>query len=501
VTVSASQFGPQFDELAFKLTTVSYADLVAEAKAAARFFLPDWDIEADGDAGWFAVLLYLKGVNHGISLANAWSNEFSLPTAREESSILAHAASRGLSPASATPARVKWLMTLPAPLNARSFAQYELRVTTRNVDGAADEIPFENEFPFSVGGGVSQVFVDMIAGQSFQQLYTPDDSDFQPIVLEQPGVLDGSVRLSYGGTPWEHVSTLVDSGPLDLHFITSLLPDGRTEVSHGNGVNGSRPPNGIEGTVKYRVGGGARTNVPPEALDFVALSPEPVPAGLNPLRASGGFDRPDLDKIKREAIAEWRRSELLAKTKHVEAFAEAFPGIARARAIFVGGLVLVNVIANGGTTADPQPAPATQPLKDALKAAIDERLPGDFTSSVTDTIYTVPTIQVAFTTKLGFISAEVEAGVVLDLQKLLNPLTKVRDPVTRRISFRRLFGQKLHVNEIRSVLDARPDIEKDFVVTLPAADVTVAPTSITSHVGASIIASSRNVLTVGFVPP
>jgi len=492
--MSTFQFTSQFEEFQFKLSTVTETDFITEAKAVAALVFPEWDTDKQGDVGFFALRVYIKALVQGVNLANAWAQEFNIFLAREESSILAHARRLGFNPPSATPARVDVILDLPPPLPARTFDPFELQMSTRNTDGVANEIFFENEFAFAIGAGVPQVVVAMIAGKSFQQNVTADGTDFQTVILENPDVIDGSVRVEFLTIPWTEQEDLIDSLPTDLHFITRLNPDGTTEVSFGDGNTGARPPEGEVGTIDYRVGGGDLTNVPTDNLDFVTSSPLPEPSGTNPLKASGGTDRDSAEVIAKKATDNVRQRDSLVTLTEVNRFAENFSGVARAVSQLVENLVLVFIIPEGG-------GGATLTLKDALRQAIDEQLVMGFQSQVDDVLFTVPTISVEFTTKEGFVSAQVEDAVVVDLAALVNPLSTVVDPQTRRVSFRRDFGVNLFINEIRDVMNNRPEIEKDFVITLPIADIPVNPTSITTDIGATITATSLNERLVGFLTP
>lgn len=493
--MASVQFTAQFDDFAFKLSSVTESDFIAEARAVAATVFPEWDTEKEGDVGFFALRIYIKAIMQGISLANAWAQEFNIFTAREESSVISHARRLGFDPPSQTPARVDLIVDLPSPLDARDFEKFELQVTTRNTVGPQNEVFFENEFAFSVGASVPQVVVSMIAGKSETQEYTASAEDFQTVILEKDKVLDDFTTVEFLAIDWTEVESLVDSIATDKHFTTALRSDGRTEIGFGDGSTGERPPEGITGDIGYRVGGGIDSNVPATTLDYVNSSPAPDPSSVsNPLKATGGLDRDTADVIAKKATDNVRQRELLGTLKEVSTYAENFDGVARATSQLVGALVLTYIYPDGGGA-------ATSALKDALQETIEERLVLGYTSSVNDTIFTVPTIEVEFDTKEGFVSAQIEAAVLADINTLLNPLTTITDESTRRVSFLRAFGQTLFVNEIRDVLNNRPEVEKDFNVIFPASDITTSVINLFTNVGATISVTSRNTRTVGFLTP
>ncbi|HAA56938.1 MAG TPA: hypothetical protein DCE42_19385 [Myxococcales bacterium] len=488
------QFAEFFDGWQYPFSTINEGDFIAHARDIARKVFPDWNIDAPGDVGFFALRLYIKALVQGVNLANAFAQEFSLFTAREEKMIIAHAKKAGYTPKSATPARVDLLVTLPSPYTARTFNQYALKVTNRNIVGEVEEVFFENELAFSVGSGVSQVSVSMIAGRSLEQGYTSDGTKFQAVILNEPLVIDGSVRVKVLGVFWNKVDSLVDSGATDKHFTTSLRTDGKTQIEFGDGANGVIPTALQSVEVFYRVGGGLESNVPKDNLTYVFESPSPAPSSVtNPLRAKGGEPKDSKTEIVKKAQLRTRTREFLGTLKEIDTFSELFSGIARAKSVLIGDQIIVGIVPSGGGTATPS-------LKSALRSALEPKIGMGFFVQVDDPAFVVPVIDVLFTTKQGFISAEVELAVVADLQKLLDPLTTQVDRETQEVSFLREAGQTLHVNEIRGVLAARSEVENDFVIRSPVADIPVPSNAFVTNEGATIIATSRNVQTVGYTP-
>lgn len=495
-TITLPQFSEQFDGWQFPFSTVTEGQLISHARQIADIEFPEWNHRAKGDVGWMAVALYLKALSQGIQVANAWAQECNIFTAREEKMILAHARKLGYLPKSATPARVDALVTLPAPLDARTFGQYELKLTNRNAVGEENEVFFENEEAVAVGGGISQVTMTMIAGRSFEQVATSDGSEFQVITLNETPVIDGFTRVEIQSVFWEipEEETLAYSGPTDKHFTVSLNRDGKLQVEFGNGIKGAIPPLGQDINVYYRTGGGDETNVPKNTLTYVYESPGEKPTAVtNPLKATGGEPKDTKAEIIRGAILQVRTRDFLGRLEEVDGFSEAFSGVARAKSILVGSQIIVGIIPSGGGV-------ATGNLRSALQAALSTRVGMGYTVQVDNPSYVVPTVDVLFTTKPGFISAEVEAAVEADIARLLNPLTTTTNKTTNEIGFLRKAGQTLYLNEIRGVLDARPDIEKDFEIRAPAASLTVPADAFVTDEGATITATSRNVQTIGYTP-
>lgn len=66
-------------------------------------------------------------------------------------------------------------------------------------------------------------------------------------------------------------------------------------------------------------------------------------------------------------------------------------------------------------------------------------------------------------------------------------------------NWRREKGRTLYRSEIQTVLDGFVEIEKNFVVVKPAADVTLEENQLISRIASTITATSTNTTTVGYL--
>jgi predicted phage baseplate assembly protein len=170
------------------------------------------------------------------------------------------------------------------------------------------------------------------------------------------------------GETWHPVASLDHAGPDDRVFEVVLDSQGGTTLWFGDGHHGAALPPGHNNVqANYRVGGGAAGNVAAGTLCAVRKRVAGIRQVTNPLAATGGVDAEPIDALRLRAPRRLQASGRIVTLGDYASFAEAFPGVARARAdLHVaadgGHEVWLNVLASSST---PDPA-----LTEALRAAI-----------------------------------------------------------------------------------------------------------------------------------
>jgi hypothetical protein len=106
--------------------------------------------------------------------------------------------------------------------------------------------------------------------------------------------ITGAAEPWPGTYDWTGVSDLLDSGPLDAHFVIEVDDDGRAHLRFGRNGSGETPPAGARFRARYRAGCGLAGNVGAESIVWLARRSGEV-NGLralprNPLAARGGID-------------------------------------------------------------------------------------------------------------------------------------------------------------------------------------------------------------------
>jgi len=143
------------------------------------------------------------------------------------------------------------------------------------------------------------------------------------------------LRSTFGADvlAWEPFRDLLDSGPLDPHFVVEVERDGRAFLRFGDDRHGLRPEPGTAFVASWlRVGNGAAGNVGAEAIHHV-VTPDPAVAAVrNPLPAAGGREPESMEEVRQRAPVAFRTQERAVTGRDYAAVAERHPGLQRAAA-------------------------------------------------------------------------------------------------------------------------------------------------------------------------
>jgi predicted phage baseplate assembly protein len=162
-------------------------------------------------------------------------------------------------------------------------------------------------------------------------LGTSDGTANQEFSLFDVGVVDNSLVVYVGQgiafSPWRYVDSLVNSGPADLVFTTSLNTDGTTSIIFGDGVNGYIPPVNQLISALYKVSTGLAGNVVANAIQeitFIPGSGNPETLSLvtatNEAAAFGGADGDSATQLRKKikaAIVARKRAVTLADYEYL----------------------------------------------------------------------------------------------------------------------------------------------------------------------------------------
>jgi hypothetical protein len=166
-----------------------------------------------------------------------------------------------------------------------------------------------------------------------------------------------ALTVTVAGQPWEQVATLRDSRPTDRHYEVRLTEDGELAVTFGDGVRGRRLPTGTNNVrVAYRVGAGLLGNLPAGSLGKPVRPSPRVATVRQPLDASGGNDREEVDALRSQAPRSVLTLDRAVSLTDLAARAGSQAGVwqARAFALPTGGgrhasVEVVVVPAGGGS--------------------------------------------------------------------------------------------------------------------------------------------------------
>jgi hypothetical protein len=115
-----------------------------------------------------------------------------------------------------------------------------------------------------------------------------------PLIYLPPGKPAGppatTLTVSVDGVAWKEETAFAGLGPGDQVYVVRELPDGRIQLSFGDGINGARLPLGVSNvTASYRYGAAAPP--PPPGHLSTVLQPQPGLASvINPVSITAGAD-------------------------------------------------------------------------------------------------------------------------------------------------------------------------------------------------------------------
>lgn len=167
-----------------------------------------------------------------------------------------------------------------------------------------------------------------------------------------------SLSVSVNGAAWQLVPTLYQQPPQAQVFTSATQSNGSTEVTFGDGVEGSTVPTGQNNIVAtYRTGLGIAGNVTTGAISTLIDRPVGVSGVVNPMPATGGQNPATVADIQTAAPMSVQTLGRAVSITDYQNFAATFAGIAKASAVWLpSGFyrgVFLTVAAAGGAELPP----------------------------------------------------------------------------------------------------------------------------------------------------
>ena len=177
--------------------------------------------------------------------------------------------------------------------------------------------------------------------------------------------VQSTLKIWVDGDLWEVTDNLLESGPFDQKYLTSVDDFGYTTVTFGDGVSGMMPSDESIIEAQYRVGTGSVGNVGRNTLTNFELPANSqsiisyIESSTNPLPASGGTDIESIDDAKiagPKSLIFQQRAVVLEDYEHL-VMSKFQDSVSRAKARFVfnGSLntICVSIARKGGIKVDP----------------------------------------------------------------------------------------------------------------------------------------------------
>ena len=145
--------------------------------------------------------------------------------------------------------------------------------------------------------------------------------------------VQSTLEIRVDGLLWNEVPTLLEAGPTDQVYTTSINDENEVTVRFGDGIHGSRVPSGSGNIVaRYRVGSGTAGLLKAGQISLLLSRPLGLKSVSNPLPTEGAADAESRDEARRNAPLRVLALDRIVSLRDYEDFAQAFAGVGRARA-------------------------------------------------------------------------------------------------------------------------------------------------------------------------
>ncbi|AFZ12030.1 hypothetical protein Cri9333_1121 [Crinalium epipsammum PCC 9333] len=149
-----------------------------------------------------------------------------------------------------------------------------------------------------------------------------------------PSGANSTLQVQVNGILWQEVSSLYSLTAQNQSYIIRIEDDGKTTVTFGDGIKGSRLPTGEENiTATYRSGIGLDGNIGVDRLSLLKTRPLGIIEVTNPIPATGAAAPESLEEARTKAPSTVRTLDRIVSLQDFEDFARSFAGIGKAQAI------------------------------------------------------------------------------------------------------------------------------------------------------------------------
>lgn len=278
---------------------------------------------------------------------NAHALETIVASQIREKNFRASAKTYDYAPPSKTPSRTVLRFTLDA-----AFLPVTIPSTFKVSDGGT--VIFQ---PNATGTATTTTYeVEATQGEeiSDEELAVSDGNPNQAYELGVADLLDGTLSVSVGGTPYRMITNFIEASPTDEVYVIETDEDGVTKVIFGDNINGKVPPIGQVITATYKVGGGEEGNLPVDTITTLVDSLPGVLSVTNIVAAENGGPKPSLTTMKRSLALSLKANHRAVTVEDYATFAASLvPGVLKATAVhgryYAGGSpIILFIVPQGG---------------------------------------------------------------------------------------------------------------------------------------------------------
>jgi hypothetical protein len=337
-------------------TSKDYASLRESMLELAREKLPEWTDHSPNDMGVLLVELFSYMGDVLFYYQDRVANEGYLETAVERQSVINLLRLIGYELRPPTPASADLHLLFPpdaaGTLTIGSGAMFQ---TTAKATGEPvgfqyvrealdvslddlDTVTHTDGKPYKVFATLPVMQVD--AAVTGEIVGSSDGSGGQRFRLARTPLIQDQLelRVDEGDGPvlWQRRDSLLQSRPGDMHYVVRREQGDVALLEFGDGRYGKVPQRGRNNiTASYRVGGGAKGNVPAQTIVKAVTPIGQLKLVLNEQPATGGADAEASDEAVRRGPQLFKAQDRAVTARDYEAHAKAF-GVAKARARAAG---------------------------------------------------------------------------------------------------------------------------------------------------------------------
>lgn len=449
-------------------TNRDYQSIITALLSEAQRRLPEWTDMSANDPGRVLLDLFAYAADIMLYYQDRIANESFLSTARERESVVDLLRLVGYELRTAAPAAAELTLTVrndrASALTVNPGAQFatlpaggERKLRFTYAGPKPITVPLDGS-----GGVVTQrlpvVHADLVAGEALGVSDGQANQRFRllqgPVLLAPPAAIwdrmEVRVDEGAGPRPWIRKETLLYSMPGDPHYMVRVDGQGLATVYFGDNRFGRVPLHGAPVTATYLTGGGAAGNVGAGTIVKVesGLSDPGAATVTNLVNASGGADAEAPDEARLYGPPLFRSLGRAVTAADYVALAEAFPGVARARAVVRGwNNIDVYVLPQGGL-------PLANDLRQRLQTYLDERRMVTTRLWVRSPLPVQINIRAQIQAQPTFYAGDVEVAVQTALREMLS---------TSRVGF----GSNVYLSKVYEAIESVEGVEyvtvTDFV--------------------------------------
>ncbi len=463
-------------------TNKDFVSLRAAMLDLAQYRLPEWTDRSPADLGMLMIDLFAYMGDVTLYYQDRIANESFLDTAIERRSVLHLLRLIGYELSTATPATAAVNITFkPPPQGGNSVVVIPSGTAfTTKATAITPAIAFaylgadlsidlsSNQVAPSVNPAGKWVYSGLPVTQS---MAVPTEviassigtANLRAALSSTPAIaatLVVEVNEGAGWVKWDRRANLIydsgnpsgSSGPTSRDYYLQFDENDVCYVCFGDGVNGMRPPVGLNNIrATYNVGGGAAGNVAASAISALGpgVSIALFDSVTNPQTAAGGADREDIAHAVSYGPLAFRSGGRAVTLTDYVALAQQAGGVAKVRGGSPSGNVIELYVAPAGDSLQPVP----ESMRLSLLSYFEDKRMAGVTLTILDANPAPIDVTIEVTPDRRYQANAVQAGVVAAIQSLL---------AYANVDF----GQTLYLSDFYKAAEAVPGVVATYISQL-----------------------------------